>query len=175
MNCPHYPRCGHQAPCGGETKPMSCPHNGWRFDPARETYVCSECGLLQSELAAGPIPIDDRTERLRSGLDSLKADPGLAAIADCGERLAALVHHLATCDHSENTARWELSGFDHPTSLEWCAHCGARRAGDRPWIVPAAVKEAKSVDAVRQNLGASFGRPSYDSDVKNVIPIKPRT
>lgn len=140
-----------------------CPH--CRHAYLNASGVCVSCAWP----TAPPSPADpDRHERLRSGLDVLKGAPDLGAIAECGERLAKLVHDLASCPHGGELGI-------RPDSVIWCTECGACKFENGRWARPELAVHAKAVDADRQRLGATFGAPSYDSDVQNVIPMKPRT
>jgi hypothetical protein len=94
--------------------------------------------------------------------------------AYCGDRVSppppgVIAAELARCDHQANTARWSLVRVD---SLEWCAHCGARRTidanGARRWVLPKWVKQAKALDATGALAGVTSNGPLLDSHEKNV-------
>jgi hypothetical protein len=134
-----------------------------------------------------PMPKNsERNEALRAAVGSLEHAPdleaiaevgtamaALEAIAEVGTAMAALMHQLATCEHEVTRQTEQATGLRAP----WCPSCGAHRTWEygAQWIPSELAREAKDLDAARQRLGAGWGRPSYDSDVKNVIPIKPRT
>jgi hypothetical protein len=121
-----------------------------------------------------PMPKNsERNEALRAAVGLLEHAPDLEAIAEVGTAMAALMHQLATCEHEVTRQTEQATGLRAP----WCPSCGAHRTWEygAPWIPSELARKAKDLDAARQRLGASWGAPSYDSDVKNVIPIKPRT
>jgi hypothetical protein len=148
---------------------MNCPHGWTEFSRAGKSIVCPLCHPPKNS--------SDRNEALRAAVGSLEHAPDLEAIADLGTTMAALVHELATCKHT-GAARVRYLAQSKAVG-NYCVNCGARKVLQKgkpaAWRLTALADQAMAIDAARQKLGASWGRPSYDSDVKNVIPIKTRT
>lgn len=103
--------------------------------------VCVDCGL---EGAVNPATAAlERALRDDESPDSNDREPTRDALAViCGGVAHRVVYDLKTCRH-EQTATWQLAGFDAPTSLEWCAVCGARRVDGRRWIASLLVKGSR--------------------------------
>jgi len=177
MNCPHgYLEGVGCAACGFERKYKAewkdgCPHARLElFGPRQRDGVrCADCGaqfaMRLSPGAAALLGVVVCPHGVASDA-ATPCFPCIAATLERGKEARALVHAIASCDHSGAIARGD----------SWCAYCGAssglsgvRLSGElvHAWKVPHATLVAKELDAPAASSGPPPDAPTADSAKKS--------